>query len=46
MRPSKAEKTVDVYECFDCGKRFENPETTMCSDCGGALRNLGRSRDL
>jgi rRNA maturation endonuclease Nob1 len=46
MRPNQTEEGGDLYECFDCGKRFEDPETTMCDDCGGALRNLGRSRDL
>jgi hypothetical protein len=46
MRPNNAEVGIDMYECFDCGARAEDPDTEVCPDCGGELLHLGRSRDL
>lgn len=28
-----------VYECLDCGTRYEAPGSQSCPDCGRALRN-------
>ena len=46
MRPADTESSVELYECFECGSRVEDPGTPKCEDCGGELRHLGRPRDL
>jgi len=46
MRPSSNQYEKDIYECLDCGKRTQDPETRMCGDCGGEFVNLSKSRDL
>ncbi|WP_336326051.1 rubrerythrin-like domain-containing protein [Halovenus sp. HT40] len=46
MRPLDTEPEAELYECFDCGRRVEGPETKRCDGCGGQLRNLGKPRDL
>ncbi|MXR50955.1 rubrerythrin-like domain-containing protein [Halovenus sp. WSH3] len=46
MRPADTAPEGELYECFDCGRRVEDPETARCEGCGGRLRNLGKPRDL
>ena len=46
MRPSDTDSGGELYECFECGRRVEDPETKKCEDCSGQLRNLGKPRDL
>ncbi|WP_436901546.1 rubrerythrin-like domain-containing protein [Halovenus halobia] len=46
MRPTDTDSDVEVYECFDCGRRVEDPGTTECEECGGELHNLSKPRDL
>lgn len=46
MRPDDAVDGGELYECYDCGKRIEAPDTRFCGVCGGELRNISRSRDL
>lgn len=46
MRPNAEEKSSEVYECFECGQRYEGVESRSCDQCGGSLNNIGRSRDL
>ncbi|MFC6722808.1 rubrerythrin-like domain-containing protein [Halobacteriaceae bacterium SHR40] len=46
MRPHVTEQQTELYECFSCGERVSEPETQLCTACGGELLNLGRSRDL
>jgi rRNA maturation endonuclease Nob1 len=46
MRPSTEYSDADVYECTGCGARVSDPETRRCSECGGEIINLGKSRDL
>jgi DNA-directed RNA polymerase subunit RPC12/RpoP len=46
MRPNANTETREVYECFECGGRIDEPETRRCQDCGGELFNVSRSRDL
>jgi hypothetical protein len=46
MRPSGSDSEIDLYECTDCGKRVENPDSQMCDACGGEFINLSRARDL
>jgi rRNA maturation endonuclease Nob1 len=46
MRPTESERGVELYECFDCGRRTTDADRQTCEDCGGVLRHLGRARDL
>ena len=46
MRPNYVQAGTSAHECFDCGTRFESPDSKICPDCDGELINLGRSRDL
>lgn len=46
MRPNIDTSRLELYECFDCGARVKAPETAVCGDCGGTLRNISRGRDL
>ncbi|WP_152421915.1 rubrerythrin-like domain-containing protein [Halorubrum saccharovorum] len=43
MRPESEHTGRELYECFECGERYERGGTC---ECGGELRHLGRSRDL
>jgi len=43
MRPNSKIDGEELYECFECGSRSDEPG--YC-DCGGELLHLGRSRDL
>lgn len=46
MRPNNTEKSLEMYECFECGVRVEKVNPGTCEECGGELLHLGRSRDL
>lgn len=46
MRPEDYKGDLEVYECPDCGVRYEDPESNRCEHCGGELLDLGRPRDF
>jgi len=46
MRPSVDVEGCGMYECLECGARYDEPETRYCEDCEVALRCLDHSRDL
>jgi rRNA maturation endonuclease Nob1 len=46
MRPNTIQIDTKIHECFECGRRIENPDGKACGECGGELRHLSRSRDL
>lgn len=43
MRPDCEYDGIELYECFKCGALVTAAGTC---ECGGALRHVGRSRDL
>jgi DNA-directed RNA polymerase subunit RPC12/RpoP len=46
MRPNESATGEEVYECFECGIRIEDPATGTCEECGSKLVNIGKARDL
>lgn len=46
MRPNDLKQGKEVYECFGCGNRVEEPDMKVCNLCGSDMRNIGRPRDL
>ncbi|MFW5918408.1 MAG: rubrerythrin-like domain-containing protein [Haloferacaceae archaeon] len=46
MRPNTNTIPSGLYECPQCGKRIDGPETRSCESCGGQLLHISRSRDL
>jgi len=46
MRPKVETERIEAYECLGCGARRTGADSRECTDCGGTLRHLGKSRDL
>ncbi|MDY6817016.1 MAG: rubrerythrin-like domain-containing protein [Halobacteriales archaeon] len=46
MRPEPQRNGQSLHECQHCGRRTEDPNTRLCSECGGRLRNISQPRDL
>jgi len=46
MRPKAIRPDEELYECTGCGARVRGADTRLCDDCGGALTNISRDRDL
>ncbi len=46
MRPNEDIERIKIYECFSCGNRLADPETSFCPECGGELNRLSKPRDL
>ena len=46
MRPDTTVKTLETFECLECGRRVEGPTSRRCAECQGDLVNVGVERDL
>ena len=45
MEHDPASVHVSVYECYECGTRFESERRDDCPDCAGEVRNLSVPRN-
>jgi hypothetical protein len=46
MRPSVDVKECEVYECPECGARFDESDDRHCDDCDTVATCLSNGRDL